>query len=153
MEKYDEIDLKILDRLQRNGDLSQRALADKIGLSQNACWRRLKRLEESGILQGTRARINAKALGLDLTVFVMIKTRHHSMEWSENFRKHVELIPQVAELHRIGGDWDYMLKIVTRGMAGYDTVYRRLITGFELETITGFFSMETILDDRPLEVR
>jgi len=153
MEKCDEIDLKILDRLQRNGDLSQRALADKVGLSQNACWRRLKRLEESGILQGTRARINSKALGLDLTVFVMIKTRHHSMEWSENFRKHVERIPQVAELHRIGGDWDYMLKIVTRGMAGYDTVYRRLITGFELETITGFFSMETILDDRPLEVR
>jgi len=75
------------------------------------------------------------------------------MEWSNNFRKHVELIPQVAELHRIGGDWDYMLKIVAQGMSGYDEVYRRLITGFELETITGFFSMETILDDRPLDVR
>ncbi len=96
--------------------------------------------------------VDGGALGLDLTVFVMIKTRNHSMEWSEKFRKHVELIPQVAEFHRIGGDWDYMLKIVTKGMGGYDTVYRRLIMGFELETVTGFFSMETILEDRPLDV-
>jgi len=150
--KIDDIDRKMLDCLQRNADLAQREVAGKVGLSQNACWRRLKRLTEAGVLKGTRASIDGRALGLDLTVFVMIKTRHHSMEWSEKFRKHVEQIPAVAELHRIGGDWDYMLKIVTRGMAGYDVVYRRLITGFELETVTGFFSMETILDDRPLDV-
>ncbi|NOX39602.1 MAG: Lrp/AsnC family transcriptional regulator [Alphaproteobacteria bacterium] len=151
-DKIDYIDRKILDCLQRNADLSQREVADHIGLSQNACWRRLKRLQETGIITGARTRINAAALGLDLTVFVMIKTRNHSMEWSEKFRRHVDLIPQVTELHRIGGDWDYMLKIVTSGMAGYDKAYRRLITGIELETITGFFSMETILDDRPLDV-
>lgn len=152
MINIDQLDRRILDCVQRNGDLSQREIAGTVGLSQNACWRRLKRLEESGILKGSRARIDGRALGLDLTVFVMIKTRHHSMDWSDRFRKHVELIPQVSELHRIGGDWDYMLKIVTKGMAGYDEVYRHLITGFELETITGFFSMETILDDRPLDV-
>ncbi len=152
MPNIDKLDRRILDCVQRDGDLSQREIAERVGLSQNACWRRLKRLEESGILLGSRARIDGRALGLDLTVFVMIKTRHHSMEWSEKFRHHVELIPQVAELHRIGGDWDYMLKIVTRGMSGYDKVYRHLITGFELEAITGFFSMETILDNRPLDV-
>ncbi len=150
--KVDHIDRKILDCLQRDANLSQRDVAERVGLSQNACWRRLKRLTDAGILKGSRACVDGRALGLDLTVFVMIKTRHHSMEWSERFRKHVETIPAVAELHRIGGDWDYMLKIVTRGMAGYDAVYRRLITGFELETITGFFSMETILDDRPLDI-
>jgi len=89
---------------------------------------------------------------LDLTVFVMVRTRNHSMEWSERFRRHVDLIPQVAEFHRIGGDWDYLLKIVTRGMGGYDAVYRQLISNFELETVTGYFSMETILSDRPLDV-
>ncbi|MCP5088335.1 MAG: Lrp/AsnC family transcriptional regulator [Rhodobacteraceae bacterium] len=150
--KTDEIDRKILTCLQRDGSLSQREIADQVGLSQNACWRRMKRLENSGVLKGTRAIVDAEAFGLDLTVFVMIKTRHHSMEWSKSFRKHIERIPQVVELHRIGGDWDYMLKILTNGMAGYDQVYRHLITGFELDTVTGYFSMEPIFIDRPLEL-
>lgn len=148
----DNIDLRILTCLQKNGSLSQREIADKVGLSQNACWRRMKQLEESGVLKGTRAIVDTGAFGLDLTVFVMIKTRNHSMEWSENFRKHIESIPQVIELHRIGGDWDYMLKILTSGMAGYDQVYRQLITGFELDTVTGYFSMEPIFVDRPLDL-
>lgn len=148
--KLDQIDRRILARLQRNSSLSQRELADEVGLSQNACWRRLKRLEESGILKGSRAIVDPNAVGLDLTVFVMIKTRNHSMEWSERFRQHVEGIPEVIELHRIGGDWDYMLKILTNGMVGYDRVYRQLITGFELDTVTGYFSMEPIFTDRPM---
>ncbi len=152
MTKIDKIDRQILFHLQRDGNLSQREIADQVGLSQNACWRRLKRLQDSGILRGSRATIDATAVGLDLTVFVMIKTRNHSLEWSKAFRAHVERIPQITEFHRIGGDWDYMLKIVTQGMAGYDAVYQRLITGFELDNVTGYFSMETIFGDRPLDV-
>ncbi len=148
--KVDEIDHKILACLQEDGSLSQREVADRVGLSQNACWRRLKRLEETGVLRGYRAVIDPAALGLDLTVFVMIKTRHHSKEWSDAFRRHVESIPQVVELHRIGGDWDYLVKVVTEGMAGYDAVYQRLTTGFELDNVTGYFSMEAIFSNRPL---
>ena len=151
-EKIDNIDRIILHELQKESDLSQRALAEKVGLSQNACWRRLKHLEERGILKGSRARIDAPALGLDLTVFVMVKTRNHSLAWSNKFRQHVEAIAEVQELHRIGGDWDYMLKLCCKGMAGYDAVYRRLIDGFELEAVTGHFSMEPIFEDRPLHV-
>lgn len=150
--KLDGIDRRILDLLQRNADLSQREIAEIVGLSQNACWRRLKRLQDSGILKGARMRLDAGALGLDLTVFVMVRTRQHSMDWAEAFTAHVAQIPEVAEMHRIGGDWDYMLKIVTRGMAGYDAVYRRLVSGVELETVTGYFAMETLLEDRPLDV-
>jgi Lrp/AsnC family transcriptional regulator len=139
--------------LQRDGGLSQRALAEKVGLSQNACWRRVKRLMDDGILLGSTARVSARALGLDLTVFMMVKTRHHAKDWSTRFRQRVEAIPEVAEFHRIGGDWDYLLKIVTTSMAGYDSVYQRLISDFDLETVTGFFSMETILDHRPLVPR
>ena len=76
----DNIDRRILDVLQRDGDLAQRRVADRVGLSQNALWRRLKRLEEAGILEGTRMRIDAEKLGLDLTVFVMVRTRNHSTE-------------------------------------------------------------------------
>ena len=151
-EKIDNIDRKILDLLQRDASLSQRDMAERVGLSQNALWRRLRRLDENGVLRGSHMRLDPQALGLDLTVFVMVRTRNHSMEWAEGFRKHVGRISQVAEMHRIGGDWDYMLKIVTRGMSGYDAVYRQLTTGYELDTVTGFFSMETMLEDRPLDV-
>ncbi len=150
--EIDQIDRNILDVLQRDASLSQREVADRVGLSQNALWRRLKKLEEEGVLLGSRMRIDPTALGLDLTVFVMVRTRNHSMDWAEGFKAHVARIPQVAEMHRIGGDWDYMLKIITSGMSGYDAVYRRLTTGFELDTVTGFFSMETMLEDRPVDV-
>ena len=146
--KIDRLDQKLLMTLYQDASMSQRELADKIGLSQNALWRRLKRLEADGIISGSRPRIDLVSLGLDLTVFAMIRTRHHSFEWAETFRDHVARIPEVVEMHRIGGDWDYMLKIITRGMAGYDSVYRRLTTGTELETVTGYFSMETMLEDR-----
>ncbi|MBO6898490.1 MAG: Lrp/AsnC family transcriptional regulator [Shimia sp.] len=150
--QIDQNDRNILDVLQRDASLSQREVADRVGLSQNALWRRLKKLEEEGVLLGSRMRIDPTALGLDLTVFVMVRTRNHSMEWAEGFKAHVARIPQVAEMHRIGGDWDYMLKIITSGMSGYDAVYRRLTTGYELDTVTGFFSMETMLEDRPVDV-
>ena len=150
--EIDQIDRRILDALLRDGSLTQRDIAEEVGMSQNACWRRLKRLEQSGILKGSRAVVDAAALGLELTVFVMIKTRKDSMEWSEDFRRHIEDIPQVVEFHRIGGEWDYMLKVLTTGMAGYDKVYRRIITGFELDTVTGYFSMEPIFTDRPIQL-
>ncbi|MDP1668020.1 Lrp/AsnC family transcriptional regulator [Phaeovulum sp.] len=146
----DKIDQEIIAALQRDGGLSQRALAEKAGLSQNACWRRVQRLTDTGVLCGTTARIGAKALGLDLTVFMMVRTRHHNADWARSFRQRVEAIPEIVEMHRIGGDWDYLLKVVTKGMGGYDRVYQALISNLDLEKVTGFFSMETMLEGRPL---
>jgi Lrp/AsnC family transcriptional regulator len=152
MMKFDIIDLRILNCLQTDGALSQRDLADRVGLSQNACWRRLQRLNASGVVKGTRTTVDLSALGLDLTVFVMIRTRSHSKEWSDRFRKHVELLPEVVDFYRIGGDWDYLIKVVTRGMAGYDQFYQKLITNFDLATVTGFFSMEAIFENQPVDL-
>lgn len=153
MDKIDEIDLRILTSLQKDGAVSQRDLADRVGLSQNALWRRLQRLNASGLILGTHTAIDVAALGLDLTVFVMIRTRHHSKEWADGFRKHVERLPEVTDFYRIGGDWDYLIKVVTRGMSGYDAFYQKLITDFDLMTVTGFFSMETIVADRMPDLR
>lgn len=152
MEKIDGIDLRILSSLQKDSAVSQRDLAEQVGLSQNACWRRLRRLNESGLIRGSRADIDLTALGFDLTVFVMIRTRHHSKEWADSFRKHVERLPEVIDFYRIGGDWDYLIKVVTRGMSGYDAFYQKLITNFDLATVTGFFSMEAIIDNRPADL-
>ena len=152
MKKIDDFDMKIMTALQIDSDISQRDLAEKIGLSQNACWRRLQRLQSLGLIKGAHSDIDLRALGLDLTVFVMIRTRHHSKEWSEGFRIHVEKLPEVIDFYRIGGDWDYLIKVVTRGMAGYDAFYQKLITNFDLATVTGFFSMEAIINNRPVDL-
>ena len=151
--RIDAIDKAILDCVQADGALSQREVADRVGLSQNACWRRMQRLTQAGVIEGATARVNARALGLDLTVMVLVKTRNHSPDWSSRFRRKVEAIPEITEFHRIGGEWDYFLKVVTTSMSGYDSVYQQLIAAGDLETVTGHFSMETILEGRPLRVR
>ena len=148
----DHIDRRIVRELQKDASLSQRELSERVGLSQNACWRRLQRLRADGILGDVQTRVNLEAFGLDLTVFVMIRTRHHSVEWASRFRTHVERLPEVTGFYRIGGDWDYLVKVVTRGMKGYDAFYKRLTTDFDLATVTGFFSMEEIIDERPVDV-
>lgn len=149
----DHIDNKLLTLIQRDASLSQRQLADAVGLSQNACWRRLNRLRDEGVIQGSRTIVDPAALGLHLTVFVMIRTRHHDDRWSQRFRARVESIPEVVEVHRIGGEWDYMAKVLTTSMAGYDRVYQALIADMDFERVTGVFSMETIFKDRPLAAR
>ncbi|NVK29478.1 MAG: Lrp/AsnC family transcriptional regulator [Gammaproteobacteria bacterium] len=144
----DQIDKQILRALQKSPMLTQRALADTLNLSQNTCWRRLKALTDAGILEESRFSINREALGLDLVVFVMIKTRHHSDKWLAQFKRNVETIPEVVDFFRIGGDHDYMLKIVTTSMKGYDSVYQRLIRDIELDTVTSYFAMEGIFENR-----
>lgn len=149
-EIFDHIDRRILEALQRDAALSQRAIADVVGLSQNACWRRLQRLEASGAIKGRTVILNRAALGAGLVVFAMVKTRHHSADWLKAFRSHVQTIPEVIDFYRIGGAYDYLLKVVTADMAGYDAVYQRLIAKVDLETVTSFFAMEAIAEQRPI---
>ncbi|MEQ8743705.1 Lrp/AsnC family transcriptional regulator [Parasphingorhabdus sp.] len=148
----DSIDRKILMALQADASVSQRNLAEKIGLSQNACWRRLQRLHAEKILRGQRAEIDLALLGLDLVVIVMIKTPQHSKQWALKFKEHAAAIPGVVDLYRIGGEWDYLIKVVTKGIRGYDTFYQQLIDGFELSVVTGHFVMEEMIGGQPIEL-
>ncbi len=146
----DQTDKRLLRELQKDASLSQRELADRIGMSQNACWRRLRTLSDTGVLQGSTARVDRRKLGLDLVVFVMLRTRHHSADWLMAFRRHVLSIPEVVDFHRISGDYGYQLKVVTEDMTSYDKVYQRLIDGVELDSVTSYFAMEAIAEGRPL---
>lgn len=148
--KFDYFDFRILEALQRNSAQSQRALADEVGLSQNACWRRLKALEASGVIRNRTVVLDRDKLFGGFVVFSLIKTRHHSADWLRQFRHHVSAIPEVIDFFRIGGEYDYLLKIVTRDMASYDDVYKRLIADIELETVTSYFAMEAIEEQRPI---
>lgn len=148
--KLDHFDWRILEELQKDSAQSQRSLSDKVGLSQNACWRRLKALEASGVIRSRTVVLDRNRLGAGFVVFSMIRTRHHSAGWLRRFRNHVSAIPDVVDFYRIGGDYDYLLKIVTRDMAGYDEVYKRLIEEIELEAVTSYFVMEAIEEQRPI---
>lgn len=144
----DHIDRSLLRALQRDGSLSQRDLADQVGMSQNACGRRLKALQEAGVIKGYTIRLDAKAVALGLTVFVMIRTRHHSKVWLESFRKEVLAIQNVVDFYRIAGDYDYMLKVIAEDMNDFDRVYQRLIARLDLDAVTSLITMEQIADNR-----
>lgn len=148
----DAIDRKILMALQVDASLSQRTLAENVGLSQNACWRRLQRLQSEGVLRGQRAEVDLARLGLDLVVIVMIKTPNHSKDWAAGFKAHVECIAGVVDLYRIGGEWDYLIKVVTPGIRGYDRFYQQLVDGFDLSVVTGHFVMEEMISARPVRL-
>jgi Lrp/AsnC family transcriptional regulator len=150
--KLDQIDRSLLRALQRDARLSQRDLAETVGLSQNACWRRLKTLYESGLIEGHTIRLDPARLGLNLTVFVMVRTRHHSKDWLETFRQEVSAIPNVIDFYRIAGDYDYMLKVVAEDMNAFDSVYQRLIEKIDLDTVTSYMTMEANADARDLPI-
>ncbi|KZM50633.1 Lrp/AsnC family transcriptional regulator [Labrenzia sp. OB1] len=152
MLKIDQIDCRILEELQRDAAQSQRELADSIGLSQNACWRRLKALEAAGAIRNHTVLLNREKLGAGLVVIMMVRTRHHSSGWLGTFRDHVSSIPNVVDFYRIGGDYDYLIKVVTRDMTSYDAIYQRLISEVELENVTSYFAMEAIAEQRPFPV-
>ncbi|GBQ76276.1 AsnC family transcriptional regulator [Acetobacter malorum DSM 14337] len=150
--KLDSFDRAILRALQQDASLSQRDLAERVGMSQNACWRRLQALRAAGVMQGETLRLDRAAVELDLTVLVLIKTRHHSQEWLKSFRQIILSIPNIVDFYRIAGEYDYMLKVVARDMNAFDAIYRKMIEKIDIDTVTSYMAMEAIADNRPLPV-
>ena len=140
----DSIDRKILRELQRDCSGSIAEIADRAGVSQTPCWRRIKKLEEAGYIKQRVAVLDQDLLNLGMTAYVMIKTSHHDDSWLARFSEGVSLIPEVIEIHRMAGDIDYLLKIVATDMSDYDRIYKRLITVAELFDVSASFSMERI---------
>ncbi len=151
--KIDRFDHRILQQLQSNTDIAISELAEQIGLSTNACWRRIKRLEESGVIRGRVALLDERALGLRLTVFVAIRTSEHNDSWLEKFSDGVKNIPEVVEFYRMSGDTDYLLKIVARDIDDYDRVYKKLISVAPLHDVSSSFAMERIKSSTALPLQ
>ncbi|MGA2189885.1 MAG: Lrp/AsnC family transcriptional regulator [Steroidobacteraceae bacterium] len=141
----DTIDRKLLSLLQDDASIPLQDVAVRVGLSVNPCWRRIKRMESDGIIRGRVAVVDPEKLGLNVTVFVRIKVREHSAEWVLRFADAVQSISEIAECHRIGGDVDYLLKVMVADIASYDRVYRQLIARVpNLADVSALFSMERI---------
>ncbi len=141
--QLDSIDWAILGVLQADAAIPVHEVGERVGLSSNACWRRIKRLEDSGVIARRVALVDPARLGLATTVFVAIRTQRHDPEWLEAFQRGVDRIDEVIECHRMAGDVDYLLKLAVRDIAHYDRIYRRLIAAVpDLADVSSSFSME-----------
>ena len=140
----DRIDRKLLALLQADSTLSIAAMADQVGLSQTPCWKRIQRMEADGTIERRVALLSPEKLGLGLTVFVSIEAGDHSPEWLARFAQAVAGFPEVVEVHRMAGDIDYMLRVVTRDIPAYDRFYKRLIAAVPIKNVSSRFSMERV---------
>ncbi|WP_019172535.1 Lrp/AsnC family transcriptional regulator [Pseudaminobacter salicylatoxidans] len=142
--QVDDFDKKILCEIQKDASLSVSAIAERVSLSPTPCWRRLQRLEREGFIDGRVTLLNLERVGLELTVFVMIRTNQHNRAWLERFSAAVGKFPEIVEVNRLAGEYDYLLKVITRNNAAYDTFYKSFIDEIELSDVTSCFSMEQI---------
>jgi Lrp/AsnC family transcriptional regulator len=141
---FDAADLRILGVLQQDASLSIGEVAERVNLSQNACWRRIKRLEEDGFILRRVALLDAERLEAGVTVFVTIRAAEHSETWLTELASVVRRIPEIVEFYRMSGDIDYLLKIKVADIAAYDGVYKRLIRGVRLSDVSSAFAMEEL---------
>ncbi|NNM71335.1 Lrp/AsnC family transcriptional regulator [Enterovirga sp. DB1703] len=149
----DRIDRQILRILQADADVPIASIADKVGLSQTPCWKRIRRLERDGIIEKRVALLNPEKIGLGITVFVSIEAPDHSEEWLATFAERVSAMPEVLEFYRMAGDVDYMLRVVVADMAAYDAFYKRLISTVSLKNVTSRFAMERIKSETAYEIK
>ncbi len=140
----DSTDLKILAILQEDASLSIAEVAARVNLSQTPCWRRIRRLEMSGVIERRVAILNPQAIGMDISVFVSIESGDHSTDWLARFSALLSEMPEVMEVHRMAGDIDYLLHVTVRSMTAYDAFYRNLISQVPLKNVTSRFAMERV---------
>lgn len=140
----DRKDKAILAALQKDATLTVNELAEAVGLSKSACWRRIQNLEESRIIGARVTLLNQQALGLNLTVYASVRTHEHNKEWFDRFHAVTSEMPNVMEVHRMSGDVDYLVRAVVPDMSSYDEMYKELISRINLYDVSSSFSMETI---------
>ena len=140
----DRIDRRILQELMRDATLPVSQLAERVGLSQTPCWKRVQKLEAAGIITGRVAIVDPTTIGLGLTVFVEIEATDHTPEWRAAFGAVVADYPEILEVHRMAGEVDYLLKVVVCGKAAYDAFYLDLTQRVACRNVTSKFSMERI---------
>lgn len=151
--ELDRIDRHILALLQADATESIQRLGEQVGLSHNACWRRIKRLEEAGIIRKRVALVDPASLGHGTTVFVTVRTNQHNESWLNKFARGVAALPEVMEFYRTSGDVDYLLKVLVADIAEYDRFYKKLIAIAPLSDVSSNFAMEQVKYTTEVPVR
>ena len=138
----DANDRKIIDILQADATVAVATIAEQVGLSAAPCWRRIKRLEDDGVIKRRVALIDRRKANVPMTLFVSVRTTRHAVQWLEDFRRVITDIPEIVEAWRLTGEVDYLLRIVVPDVDAYDAVYKRLINRLEFADISSAIAME-----------
>ena len=150
METLDASDRRILNELQRDAAQSLDHLGETVGLSRNACWRRIKSLEAAGVITNRVALVDPQTVDLGLMVFMQIRTGSHDPEWQVEFNRATNAIPGILSVYRMTGDLDYLIRARVADMADYDRLYQHLIKRLPVADISASFVMEEIKDSTAL---
>jgi Lrp/AsnC family transcriptional regulator len=146
MTDIDSIDRAILRLIATDSSLSLNDIADKVGLTATPCWKRIKRMEETGIIKARVAVLDADKLGLPVSVFVSVETADHSADWLARFAAVIAGTPEVVGAWRMSGDVDYLLHVIVPDIAAYDIFYKKLIAAVPLRNVSSRFAMERMKD-------
>ncbi|MEQ6248019.1 Lrp/AsnC family transcriptional regulator [Sulfitobacter sp. HNIBRBA3233] len=150
MNDIDEIDRRLVVALQRDAGQSLEVLGETVGLSRNACWRRIRALEQANIITGRIVTVDAARLGFGLQVFMQVRTNAHAPDWLEKFSNATRAMPEIQGVYRMSGDLDYLIRARVADMAGYDALYQRLIRKVPLSDVSASFVMEEIKETAQL---
>lgn len=130
MIQIDNINLEILDQLQNDGRMTNSKLAERLSMSETPCWRRLRKLEESGIIESYQANLNRRKLGLGVMAFVQLSCSEHDQASTAEFQRIIEATPSILSCHNTTGEDDFLLVVVARDLDDYsafvDSTLRRL---------------------------
>lgn len=141
----DNTDRKILHLLQQDSTMPLSDLAEQVNLSSTPCWKRVKKLQDEGIIKSRVALIDAHKVELGVSVFVHIKTQQHVNFWLQNFAEQIMAFDEVMECYRMAGEWDYLLRVVAKDIAAFDRFYKRLVSKVDgLSDVSSSFAMEEI---------
>jgi Lrp/AsnC family transcriptional regulator len=149
--ELDETDRRILRLLARDATLSLADIAREVGLTQTPCWKRIRRMEQAGVISGRVAVLDPSRVGLPVSVFVALETHDHSAEWLEKFAAVVAEMPEIVQAWRMSGDMDYLLHVVLPDLPAYDAFYQKLINAVKLRNVTSRFALER-MKSAPLPV-
>ena len=147
----DRLDREILRLIAVDASLSLADIAAKVGLTPTPCWKRIRRMEQDGIIQRRVAVLDPVKVGLPVSVFVAIETADHASEWLARFARVINETPEIVDAWRMSGEVDYLLHVVVPDIASYDNFYRKLIGSIPLRNVSSRFSMER-MKDAPLPI-
>jgi len=149
----DRIDRKILAQLQRDGRQSLTELAERVGLSLSPCHRRVRVLEEAGVILGYRACLSPRELGLGFSALVFVTLREGHQQAVADFEKALPDIPQIVEAQRLFGDPDYLLQVMTRDLPAFQQLYDESLSRLpNVQRLTSTLVMKQVIQDRPLPI-
>jgi len=140
----DAIDIKLLELLQRNAELTIQELSKEVHLSTTPCWKRINQLKNNGYINKTVSLVDRKRVGAKVTAMVSIKVNNHNQERISIFAKTIQDIPEVIECYRMSGETDYLLKVVVSDIESYDIFYKNLIEKVQFLKVTSNFAIEEI---------